>query len=200
MVTDTREDTTMTNSQNLQEFLTLLAQWPLDDIIVGGYLDRGSGIAEGLLPTNRAGWFHFHPMWDSVYFEIRNQLYIMETIEQYSRLHIARVERIEPRFAVDPDDIFGFGSVFRPLVRSGQGPLQIVRVDIYRMSNHSSGSTIDNSVGAIRLCGASDYIFIDGVNVEGIHVAGDASRAAWEDYFDGKYSREEIDLSTLPQL
>jgi hypothetical protein len=181
------------NQDTLHELIAMLSAYPVVDIYVAGFLDAGSGTAAEILPDPSAAWRKFHPMWGHVYIEVNNELFLLETIEQYSRLHLERVERIACRFELDPDDTFCFTSILRPVLQDGGDQARIVAVETF------SPAAMDQDEHAVVAMGLTsedgEYIFFDALDYHGIHVGAARARDLWVSYFGSKYSLHRIEVA-----
>ncbi|TKC97991.1 hypothetical protein [Polyangium fumosum] len=181
----------MMDTAAFKAFVAAVERAAIQDIYVTGFIDRGNGVPTDLLPSG-SDWLQFTSVWNWLYVRVGNYLFLLETVAQYARLAIERAERIECKFPVEPEDTFGFSSVIRSVLQSGADQAVVVGIDLFCAVNPGP----DEGIGAMGLACGKDYIFIDALDYNGIHVGGARSRDLWLEYFGNRYAVKSVSVNS----
>ncbi len=176
---------------NLDDLLSAFRTSPLSELYVTGYLDTGSSIRAAILPHGESR--QFHPIWDEVYLEVGTRLFRCRAIEQYSRLSVGPVSRMECSFPIDPDDTFGVMSFLRGTLQSGRESAGIDRVDLFIDQACTLEACVVAALGLSTI--DDEYLFFDPLDPNGIHVGARESRDLWIAHVGDRYRLDSRTVS-----
>ncbi len=170
----------MIGPMRVDELLDHLRSGPLHEIYVPGYLDDGDGRVS--LPTSARC---FHPMADTVYLDFGGSLIRCAAFDRRSGgMRLERAPSIVCAFEVDPDDTFAVMPLLRFALQTGRDAAKARRLEV-----HASEADEDECVFAAMgvAFDGDDYVFLDPLDFEGIHVGGKRARDLWISRFGARY-------------
>lgn len=142
----------------------------LQDIYVGGYLERKSS-AEGGLFGGRM--LRFAPLWDQVYLGFEVGLIRLSVIEQGGGILLTEEACIEPREEYDDGDGLAFSRMIWPLL-GVEGPAKLRACEMWEPL---ADGTVVKAIGFDFSRGR--YLFFDPMNIDGIAPGSERERDLW---------------------
>jgi hypothetical protein len=178
-------------TMRFEQLLEVFREAPLTEIYVPGFVDDGGGSNIGKSLPHRG--VVFHPMSDDVYLEFGERMVRCRTIDQYSRMIVVPATQFECSFDIDPDDTFGVIPLLRMALQSGRDSAKVLRFDAFIGEGFDAEQCVFAALGLAL--DSEDYIFLDPLDYNGIHIGAIRARDIWLSYWGARYfvsSRELV--------
>jgi hypothetical protein len=161
----------------MDELLKLMHDQQLTELYVPGFTDNEDKmLGSNALPN---GAVIFSPMPRDVYLQFGKRLVHFSSRQTYFGMGATLVDKIECSFDNDPDFGFGVAPLLGFVLQCGRGYVRVTKLDAFW---EEGGTDPDQCTFAALglMCDSGDYIFIDPLSVDGIHVGSARMREVWE--------------------
>lgn len=130
----------------------------LNDIVVGGYVDRE--------PYQQPAHY-FHPMFERVYFIFQEQILETKEIKHRSQLELSLVSEISPEFEIEEPDMFCASSLSIPLGMA----YSIGQEHVIEFAGYEDVNSADNFYAVEFTTQFGHHIIVDPNHIFGLFVS-----------------------------